>query len=641
MYARPTIRKKSAPTEKVEQSYIEQFTAPKKGLTQENLEKLKPVFIKAVKRRRERFRRKYHLSKLESTLFNGDALAPDQDIIGLFDWITHEGDPDIEVASLKGGRFKELARYDAKGTIKFKGGGEPNQIGLGFKIDGKNNYVNIFSNGSIRFTGASDEKKVIDFINDYVGRMKYITFSNRSGQLSVDKELNLNHLAQSIEMTKDTRVIHGKSGLTVQFGYTENVKVPLEAPPARKTQGGSVVVHLGPEKIVYESIETRKKLFSLIFFKSGIIQYKGSFSDLGLIVRSVYTILDRAQKIGNVFIGSAKERDKKEKKKAVYKTRSSNPPNPPDSFEGKCAPGYYCRPNAQGFPTCYKIPTINESSRKTVIESYKGLQIPKSVKDIFKIGEVEEVEKPVKLEFEKQTYKGHTIDVLKIGGRQCSRLTEDQIEEVARKHQIPGVIKGMGIARMCAKIGASIIRSKEPKSNFELEGIKYYVEGEHIKGALRRNGKPNPGRKCATIPTETLYKYARAMGIDPTGKSKPQICKEMQSKKVPTRVVEVPEVVPKKKKVVDYDKNANVEQLSKGYEEKFKEMYPKMELGEKIKLVTKKWLNIDIDMNDYVKPIMRKVLAVAKNADAITEAKAIILAEQIMHYKTFKTSKTL
>jgi hypothetical protein len=110
---------------------------------------------------------------------------------------------------------------------------------------------------------------------------------------------------------------------------------------------------------------------------------------------------------------------------------------------------------------------------------------------------------------------------------------------------------------------------------------------------------------------------------------------------VPTRVVEVPEVVPKNKKVVDYDKNANVEQLSKGYEEKFKEMYPKMELGEKLKLVTKKWLNIDIDMNDYVKPIMRKVLAVAKNADAITEAKAIILAEQIMHYKTFKTSKTL
>jgi len=183
------------------------------------------------------------------------------------------------------------------------------------------------------------------------------------------------------------------------------------------------------------------------------------------------------------------------------------------------------------------------------LDAYKGIPIPKSVRELFQLGQEEDKGPPVKIGFERQTYKGRSIDVLKIGGRQCTRLTEDQLEEVARKHHIPGVLKGMGLAKMCAKIGASIIRAKAKPPAFELAGIKYYVEGEHIKGAPRRNGKPNPGRKCATIPTETLYKYARAMGIDPSGKSKPQICKEMQEKKQPERVVVVPEVVKPEPKV--------------------------------------------------------------------------------------------
>lgn len=55
--------------------------------------------------------------------------------------------------------------------------------------------------------------------------------------------------------------------------------------------------------------------------------------------------------------------------------------------------------------------------------------------------------------------------------------------------------------------------------------------GNSIKGATRKNGKPNPPRKCATLPVEVLKKYARAFGIDPEGKSRPKICAEMAAKK--------------------------------------------------------------------------------------------------------------
>jgi hypothetical protein len=223
--------------------------------------------------------------------------------------------------------------------------------------------------------------------------------------------------------------------------------------------------------------------------------------------------------------GEYKERKVKTKTKREYKTRSANPPNPPNSFEGKCAEGYYCRPNAQGAPTCYLIPKINDSSRRTVIESYKkiGVDIPESVRRIFQIERSTQGLSDISIELTK-------TGTLKIGGRQCSRLTEDQIEDVARRLHIPGVIKGMGIAKMC-KVMTSFARKQQEIPNFTVKGVKYYIEGDKIRGALRSNGKPNPPRRCETIPAEILYTYAHALGIDPKGKTKSQICAMMKKTK--------------------------------------------------------------------------------------------------------------
>jgi len=465
-----------------------------------------------------KFRKRYHLSGLQDTLFNATAFATGKHtfVFEIFEDIVRHRPAHVTVASLKGGRFKELARYDKKGTIKWTHG-QPNQIGIGFTIDDKNNYVNIFSNGEVRFTGSSDENKVISFIEHYTGKLRYIAFSNRTGQLQVDKELNLDALAQTIDTSEDITVSRGRNNMTLHM----------------------------------------KDLITISFYKSGVIQYKGSELDRGSIVHLIRLVLNKAQLVGGVFEGAPGPRAPRTPKKEIYKTTSKNPPDPPDSFEGKCPEGYYCRPNAQGSPSCYKIPIINDSSRNTVIRAYKGIKIPEKVLRLFKIEDGAVKEKPIEIKFEKQDYKGREVEILKVGGRQCSRMTEDQLVDVAHRNQIPGVKKGMGIAKMCGLLAASI-KKERVRPSFTIEGAPFFIEGEHIRGAPRSNGKPNPGRRCATIPTVTLYKYAKAMGIDVEGKSKVQICKEMREKKQPERVVVVPEV---KEKIIEALRDKNLEKF--------------------------------------------------------------------------------
>ena len=564
MYKRPAVRKSGGSAAPQPPSYLEQVLAPpppqKKGITAENIEKLKPVFAKALQRRRSKKPpRTYKLSNLTNSLYNAIALIELVDVRKMFQKLETHKDPRITVVSLKGGRFEELGRINEKSLIPFKKG-KPNQIGIGFTIDGKKNYVNIFGTGAVRFTGSSDEDKVISFIEEYAGKLEYIEFSNRAGQLMVNKALDLKKFATFLENTTPEKVLYNGRQLTIQLRSSQIVKVEIPAERGRHVNKTSV--KLNP---VYESVEKMNKLFSITFFPTGIIQYKGRFAgDVGSIIAIIRAALDDAQTHG-VFIGEVTERGTKTPKAVTYKTRSSNPPNPPDSFEGECPSGQYCRPNAQGFPTCYTIPVINESSRKTVIEAYKGRVIPESVKALFGIKEhIAGGETKVTLKFEKQDYKGRKVDVLKIGSRQCSRMTEDELVEVARQHQIPGIKKGMGISKMCERIGKSI-EKKEVRANFKLDDVEYFVNGEHIRGAVRKNGKPNPGRKCTTLPVETLQKYARAMGIDPTGKTKAAICKAMQEKKVAphTVIVETPTPQPEAPPISQEKLKKAVEKIKK------------------------------------------------------------------------------
>lgn len=520
------------------------------GLTRRQLALVRKVVEKRKelkKVRNVRRGRAYKLSQLKFMLFNATASTDSVDVVQLFNELTTSKPPGFISASLKGGQFKELARINSKSVIPMKSTGyRPNQIMITFDLGGKRNIVNIFTNGSLRLSGASDVDDVVKYTERLVGEVENVIISNTSGQLRIDKNISLDALQRyfpkellgrtggTIYYEKETGI--RSLGLSYKYAakYTRMVENKSVFQPAKVPVEQAVTEAIFGRKVPMKEEEYKEKFFVITFYRTGAIQFRGKVADPGSMISFIKGILDAVQDYALVtsFVDEKPAGPKAEPK---YTTRSQNPPNPPDSFEGTCAPGYYCRPNAQGFPSCYKIPEINISSRRTVTEAYRaaGVPIPDKVKALFGIIGPNSVNYGVKLTLEKQKFRNREIEVLKIGGRQCFRMSEDQLESVARRLEIPGIRKGMGVAKMCERLkrAAELQDTRQNAANFTVEGQKYYIMGNSIKGATRKNGKPNPSRKCATLPVEVLKKYARAFGIDPEGKSRPKICAEMAAKK--------------------------------------------------------------------------------------------------------------
>jgi hypothetical protein len=520
------------------------------GLTLRQLALMRKVVGKRKelkKVRNVRRGRSYKLSQLKFMLFNATASTDSVDVVQLFNELTTSKPPGFISASLKGGQFKELARINSKSVIPLKSTGyRPNQIMITFDLGGKRNIVNIFTNGSLRLSGASDVDDVVKYTERLVGNVENVIISNTSGQLRIDKNISLDALQRYFP-----KELLGKTGGTIYYEketglrslglsykyaakYTRMVENKSVFQPAKVPVEQAVTEAIFGRRVPMKEEEYKEKFFVITFYRTGAIQFRGKVADPGSMISFIKGILDAVQDYALVtsFVDEKPAAPKAEPK---YTTRSQNPPNPPDSFEGTCAPGYYCRPNAQGFPSCYKIPEINVSSRRTVAEAYRaaGVPIPDKVKALFGIIGPNSVNYGVKLTLEKQKFRNREIEVLKIGGRQCFRMSEDQLESVARRLEIPGIRKGMGVAKMCERLkrAAELQDTRQNAANFTVEGQKYYIMGNSIKGATRKNGKPNPSRKCATLPVEVLKKYARAFGIDPEGKSRPKICAEMAAKK--------------------------------------------------------------------------------------------------------------
>jgi len=520
------------------------------GLTLRQLALMRKVVGKRKelkKARNVRRGRAYKLSQLKFMLFNATAHTDSVDVVQLFNELVTSKPPGFISASLKGGQFKELARINSKSVIPLKSTGyRPNQLMITFDLAGKRNIVNVFSNGSLRLSGASDVDDVVKYTERLVGEVEDVIVSNTSGQLRIDKNINLDALrlhfppellgrtGGTIYYEKETGL--RSLGLSYKYSakFTRMVENKSVFQPAKVPVEQAVTEAIFGRRVPMKEEEYKEKFFVITFYRTGAIQFRGKVADPGSMISFIKGILDAVQDYALV-VPLVAEKPAAPKAEPKYTTRSRNPPNPPDSFEGTCAPGYYCRPNAQGFPSCYKIPEINASSRRTVAEAYRaaGVPIPDKVKALFGIIGPNSVNYGVKLTLEKQRFRNREIEVLKIGGRQCFRMSEDQLESVARRLEIPGIRKGMGVAKMCERLkrAAELQDTRQNAANFTVDGQKYYIMGNSIKGATRKNGKPNPSRKCATLPVEVLKKYARAFGIDPEGKSRPKICAEMAAKK--------------------------------------------------------------------------------------------------------------
>lgn len=159
-------------------------------------------------------------------------------------------------------------------------------------------------------------------------------------------------------------------------------------------------------------------------------------------------------------------------------------------------PGFYVRPGPGQQPYWFKIPKGLDSGRKTVIATYTkaGRNIPKAVRDIFKIGE------NVKTE----TLPNHTVTmglngILRINGRQATRLTKKQLITIARNLQIPQVNESMNPERIMAYIREKAGVTKANRGfNVVVNGVKYvFLPFGRVQ---RTVGKKRTERNWVTLP---------------------------------------------------------------------------------------------------------------------------------------------
>ncbi len=212
-------------------------------------------------------------------------------------------------------------------------------------------------------------------------------------------------------------------------------------------------------------------------------------------------------------------------------------PNP-YSFNGKCKEGYYVRPNPQGFPCCYLAKRLKKDEVRRAYAN-AGVNIPNSLKNV--IGNVASSPNSPSI---RTSYDAR--GALKIGTRQCSRYTYQELVVLAKRLRIDTSNLKTKQA-VCDAIQQKYPPSASPnfRPNFSLNGANYalvmknsklYINRRvpvkpHATGTKSGAAGPRSGlRDCTTIKKEDLLKYAKQLtGVNLDSKlTKAEICKELK-----------------------------------------------------------------------------------------------------------------
>jgi hypothetical protein len=159
-------------------------------------------------------------------------------------------------------------------------------------------------------------------------------------------------------------------------------------------------------------------------------------------------------------------------------------------------PGFYVRPGPGQQPYWYKVPAGVASGRKTVIASYQkaGRNIPAAVREIFKIGNNVTVNA-----MPNHNVKMGLNGILRVNGRQATRLTQAELLSIARNLGIAQVNAKMAPGTIIAYIQRKAGAVRAPR-NFNLKlgntkykfGLNYRIE--------RTTGKTQTTRAWNTFP---------------------------------------------------------------------------------------------------------------------------------------------
>lgn len=400
------------------------------------------------------------------------------------------------------------------------------------RIQDENAAIQFYSSGTVLITGQGD-KKSLDRLTDKFSNLGSVKIERETGTFYTNYRINFNNQNQ----------VKGFLQLCDSKKYVATYEPELANPIIVKIQKSGE----RHGKAVYNHTLLFQIKGGIQFNTNNVTECRKLLNQLLKdAIKKNFLVERRAALIGK---NSPVRRNKKQ-------TTCANPPTPA-TFEGDCAPGYYCRPNAQGFPCCYKIPENLTIGRRTAIAAYKqfGITMPEKVKKLLHIA----VAINIKNENKKNDIVWNSTKGVMIRKRACARYTVEEIAEFAKplgidiakekkkregqKKKLPeGGWKAWLCEEMAKKLGAQRVSGSRVKSSNKpiiieknnrthkltiLPGPPITVRG-FVRLDPRRKGEEITQRRCDTLDRDTLEKIARRVGID--GRkfpSKGALCQEI------------------------------------------------------------------------------------------------------------------
>jgi uncharacterized membrane protein YgcG len=434
-----------------------------------------------------------------------------------------------------GNQFKVIARKNANSTNNVPEIPENRlRMDIFTVMDGKKATIQLFANGAVVITGSGD-KSDLDVIVNKLQFIERIEIIRQSGTFYTSK-----------------RIPWGKADAFVLFCISKKYSASYERELANYIS-------------VYAGKVDKKYKHHMKFYYNGQVGY--STSDLKECRKIIKDLIAEATKKGltDTVLLLAKNKPKPKDKK---KTTCTNPPNPPDSFEGDCAPGYYCRPNSQGFPCCYKIPENLTVGRRTAIAAYKkfGIEMPAKVKKLLFVAfnvvaangnKMNNVvfNKNKGLIIRKRGWIRYSVeDLAKFAKPLGIDLAKAKKEREGQRKKLPqGGWKVWLHDQMAKKLAANaIVEERVSGSGSNSSRMSYHLASENepillpnnnkthrliikpgppivISGFIRRDKRRKANeitsRVCTTLDRDVLERIARRVGITEYKKlSKPQLC---------------------------------------------------------------------------------------------------------------------
>ena len=409
------------------------------------------------------------------------------------------------------------------------------------RIQGENAAIQFYSSGTVLITGQGD-KESLDRLTD--------KFSN-IGNVKIERETGTFYTNYRINFYNENQV-KGFLQLCDSKKYFAIYEPELANPIIIKIQKSGE----RHGKAVYDH--------TLLFQIKGGIQFNtNNVTECRKLVNQL--LKDAIKKNFLVERGAALIGKNSPVRRNKKQTTCANPPTPA-TFEGDCAPGYYCRPNAQGFPCCYKIPENLTVGRRTAIEAYKkfGIPMPEKVKKLLHIA----VAVNIKNENKKNNIVWNSAKGVMIRKRACARYSVEELgkfakqlgidlakEKKKREGQKKKLPEGGWKAWLCVEMAKKLATERVAGSGSEGSRLKssnkpIVIEKNNrthkltilpgppitVRGFVRldprRKGEEITQRRCDTLDRDTLEKIARRVGID--GRkfpSKGALCQEIYKRR--------------------------------------------------------------------------------------------------------------